>query len=118
MNATGLDSSSTFNRTIPSNATATGVTTIGSLDIRGKLLGATRLAYSGAAPPNTVIYDTRNLTVTLNRQIVTELVTCGLTCTVTPQNIQTAAIDVEFHKAQMFGTEVSGDILIGETTAQ
>ena len=95
-----------------------GTVSFGNLKINGQLIGGAVLRYSGPAAPNTVIYDTPTVTITLNRQIRSGLISCDPGCALTPVRIDVAAVDIELTKAVIRGKRVTGDILIGEQNAQ
>lgn len=94
----------------------TGDASFGSLRLGGALIGKT-LTFSGDAAPNTVLFSSPTVTVTLDRQIVSDLISGGLTKTLTPEGITTQAIDISLRNATLFGKSVSGDIVIGEAAA-
>ena len=94
----------------------TGDASFGSLRLGGALIGKT-LTFSGDAAPNMVLFSSPTVTVTLDRQIVSDLISGGLTKTLTPEGITTQAIDISLRNATLFGKSVSGDIVIGEAAA-
>lgn len=93
-----------------------GDASFGSLTLSGALIGGT-LTFSGNAAPNTVVFSTPTVTVTLDRQIVSNLISCSLVCTPTPTSIMTDAIDISLHDAMVFGRMMSGNIVIGQSFA-
>jgi hypothetical protein len=97
-------------------SSVTGNASFGSLNLSGALLGKT-LTFSGDAAPNTVLFSSPTVTVTLDRQTVSDLISSGLTKTLTPVGITTQAIDISLHDATLFGRSVSGDITIGQASA-
>jgi len=94
----------------------TGGASFGSLNLGGALIGKT-LTFSGDAAPNTVLFSSPTVTVTLDRQTVSDLISNGLTKTLTPEGITTQAIDISLHNATLFGKSVSGDIIVGQASA-
>ncbi|MBV8613354.1 MAG: hypothetical protein JOY66_06220 [Acetobacteraceae bacterium] len=94
----------------------TGDASFGSLSLGGALIGKT-LTFSGDAAPNTVLFSSPTVTITLDRQTVSDLISGGLTKTLTPEGITTQAIDISLHGAALFGKSLSGDIVIGEAAA-
>jgi hypothetical protein len=94
----------------------TGDASFGSLSLGGALIGKA-LTFSGDAAPNTVLFSSPTVTVTLDRQTVSDLISNGLTKTLTPAGIVTQAIDISLHGATLFGKSVSGDIIIGQASA-
>ncbi len=93
-----------------------GDASFGSLKIGGALIGR-ELTFSGGAAANTVLLSTPTVEVTLNKQVPADLISCGRKCTTTPISVTTDAIDINFHNAPLFGHMISGDIVIGETSA-
>lgn len=75
------------------------------------------LTFSGEAAANTVLFSSPTVDVTLDKQTFADLISCGPKCTTTPVSITTDAIDISLHNAPLFGRTVSGDIVIGETSA-
>ncbi len=88
----------------------------GSLSLSGALIGKT-LTFSGDAAPNTVLFSSPIVTVTLDRQTVSDLISNGLDKTITPVGITTQAIDISLHNASLFGRSVSGNVIIGQASA-
>lgn len=118
MSVKELNSSANYNQVFGTQPLASGSTTIGSLVLSGQLVGTSSVKFSGTAAPNTVIYQSPTVTVTLNRQLESAIISCSLVCTFTVVKIDVAAVDVELHDAMIYGHKVSGDILVGEATAQ
>jgi hypothetical protein len=102
----------------PSTRSASGSAKIGSLDILGSALGFAIVHYSGTPAPNTVVYDTATVTITLNKQIEAGVISCGPTCVFTVTSIETEAVDIDLHKAPWHGHKITGDIVIGRATAK
>ena len=119
MDARSALSNANFSQVVGSNSNyANGSVQIGSLNISGALLGGATVKFYGPASANTIVYETPTVKITLNRQILTELITCFEACKITPTKIDVAAVDVELHDAAVGGTKISGHILIGDDTAQ
>ncbi|HEV2365087.1 MAG TPA: hypothetical protein VGS12_12925 [Caulobacteraceae bacterium] len=98
---------------------ATGSAKFGGFTAFGQFLGSTRVSYSGSPPPNTVVYSSPTVTITLNRQLQTGIISCSPDpCTFTPTSIDVAAVDVELNKADFRGAKVSGHILLGDNKAR
>jgi hypothetical protein len=110
--------SANFSQTVPMANFANGSAQVGSLSVSGRLLGAATISYSGQAPANTVVYDSPTVTITVNRQLTSGVVSCSQRCTFSPSKIDVAAVDVELHEAAIGGTKVSGHILISDTIAE
>jgi hypothetical protein len=111
-------SQASFNTVFPSNITATGSASVHNLQIIGSLVGGQTLTYSGSAPPNTVLYDSPTVTITLNRQMEVGLISCSPDCKFTPYSITVTAVAIDLNKADIDGHKVTGEIVIGESTAQ
>lgn len=113
-------SSADFSTVFPSFTSASGTSSVQNLKIFGALVGTSILSYSGSAAPNTVIYDSPTVTITLNKQITEELITCTVPdgCTTKVFGITVAALDISLNKANIDGHKVTGDIVIAQTKAQ
>jgi hypothetical protein len=74
--------------------------------------------HGGTPTPNTVVYDTPTVTITLNKQIESGIIPCGLTCVFTVTSIETDAVDIDLHKAPWHGHKITGDIVIGRASAE
>jgi hypothetical protein len=107
-----------MNIVFPSTRGASGSAKIGSLDIFGSAMGFAAVHYSGAPAPNTVVYDTPTVTITLNKRIESGLISCSPTCVFTVTSIETDAADIDLHKAPWQGHKITGDIVIGRATAE
>jgi hypothetical protein len=116
----GISSQANFNTVFPSLTSATGSSSVRSLKITGSLVGTSPLTYSGSAPPNTVIYDSPTVTITLNKQIKEEVISCTVPggCVTKVYAITVDAVDISLNKADVDGYKVSGDIVVGESQAQ
>jgi hypothetical protein len=119
MNARSALSNANFSQVVGSNSNyANGSVQIGSLTISGALLGGGTVKFYGPAAANTIVYESPTVKITLNRQIVTELISCSTACKITPEKIDVAAVDIELHDAAIGGTKISGHVLVGDNTAQ
>ncbi|HEY2177661.1 MAG TPA: hypothetical protein VGH15_03700 [Caulobacteraceae bacterium] len=111
-------STASFSQVAGGSNYADGSARIGALNVSGQLLGGASVKFAGPAPANKIIYQSPSLTITVNRQIRSETITCAATCQVTPTAIDVAAVDVELHDAMVGGTRISGHILVADDTAQ
>ncbi len=97
--------------------TVSGVAAIGGLTVTGTLVGNKTLKFSGAPIASKVLYQSPTVTVTLNRQFSTGLISCTAGpkggCVYTPYGIRTAALEVTLTNALMGERKVSGTITIG-----
>ena len=114
----GIVSQANFNTIAVGPTTATGSSSVRSLRIIGTLVGTSPLTYSGSAPPNTVIYDSPTVTITLNKQIQSGLISCTPDCVFKVYSITVDAVDISLNKANVDGHKVSGDIVLSESLAQ
>ena len=91
-----------------------------NLKIFGSLVGTSTLTYSGSAAPNTVIYDSPTVTITLNKQITEQVITCTVPggCVTKVYAITVAALDISLNKANIDGHKVTGDIVLGQSEAR
>jgi hypothetical protein len=86
-----------------------------SLTISGALLGGRTLTFSGDALPNTVLYSSATVTITLDKQ--SELLPPAAAGGVIGPTIFTDAIDIQFNGARFFGNSISGHFDIGQSSA-
>ncbi len=93
-----------------------GDASFGSLKIGGALIGKS-LTFSGHAAANTVLFSSATVEVTLDKQTVSDIPSWGAGHTTIPVAITTDAIDIHLHNAPLFGRTVSGEIVVGETSA-
>jgi hypothetical protein len=109
-----------FSTVFPSYTSATGTSSVKNLKIFGSLVGTSTLTYSGSAAPNTVIYDSPTVTITLNKQITAQVITCTEPggCTTKVYSIMVAALDISLNKAMIDGHKVTGDIVVAQAEAQ
>jgi hypothetical protein len=117
----GKNSTSTanFNTIFPNIYSAFGSSSLQNLRIFGSLIGSTVVTYSGNAAPNTVVYDSPTVTITLNKQVESGIISCVPDpCTFKVTSITVAAVDISLNKAMIDGHEVTGDIVIAQAQAQ
>jgi hypothetical protein len=108
-----------------------GDASFGSFSIGGALIGKT-LTFAGDAGANTVLFKSPSVTITLDKQVlsdflppVTPVTPGGPIIPVSgpqpvinlPNRLTTDAIDIQLNNAKIFGTTYSGDITIGQTSA-
>jgi hypothetical protein len=109
------------------HGTLSGAASFGDLTISGGLIGKT-LTFKGDAAANTILFHNSTVTITLDRQILSDFDPPGATApsaaalqpvtpTVLPNRITTDAITISLNKAEVFGQTVSGMITFGETSA-
>jgi len=99
---------------LPDSRSVAGAARIASLTIGGSLIGDPPLVFSGTPRPNTILFSSSAITVTLNQQAVASVDECAPTfCKVVPVGITTKAIDIALTNANLNGQVVSGDIVIG-----
>jgi hypothetical protein len=114
-----IKSQTSFSQVSPNAKSAEGSAQIASLSIWGSAVGNNTLKFSGNAAPNTVIYETPTVTITLNKQVRQVIISCSPPkCSFIVAGMTTDAIDINLNKADWYGRKVSGDIVIGETHAQ
>jgi hypothetical protein len=91
-----------------------------SLTLSGAVIGGAKLHFLGKPKPNTVIYSTANVTITLNKQTKVGIINCTppTTCAFSLLGVTTEAVDVSLNHANWYGHIVSGDIAIGEAHAE
>ena len=118
LTADTIKSTADFTLVVPGTRTAVGSALLGNLVVRGSLVGNQQLRFSGAAGKDTLLYQSPQLTITLNQEIPVGLISCGLVCIFTPSSITTYALDVVLDHADLFGRIVSGEILIGMAHAE
>ncbi len=117
VSASHIDASATYSHVYGADSSfVSSSASFGSLRLGGALIGK-ELTFSGDAAPNTVLFSSPTVIVTLDRQTVADLISGGLNKTSSPAGITTQAIDVSLHNAALFGGSVSGDIIIGQAFA-
>lgn len=118
VNATKTATAATYSKVFPSHVTVTGTTSFGSLSIGGELLGGASISYNGAAPPNTVLFQSDTVTITANQQTIVYTVSCGDVCVLTPTKITVHGLDIALTNAVINGSPVTGEIVLGDASAQ
>ena len=112
--ATGVHSESNSSFVFgPNQGSLTGDASFHSLTITGALVGGKTLTFSGDAAANTVLYSSSTVTITLDEQIL--LLPPAATGGVT--SITTDAIDIRLNDAKFDGHTISGDFVIGQSSA-
>ena len=108
----------------PNRGGVSGDASFGSLTITGALVGGKTLTFSGDAAPNTVLFKSAAVTITLDQQTASDFlppvpVTPGaiIVPPFLPNRITTDALSIQFNNAALPGTTVSGHIGIGESSA-
>lgn len=92
-----------------------GDASFGSLTISGALIGKT-VTFSGTAAADTVLYSSPTVTITLDKQTVSDFLPPSDTG-VDPNRITTDALDIHMNGAHLFGKTISGDIVLGQSSA-
>jgi hypothetical protein len=115
--ATRVQEAANYNFVAPSFTTVSGTSQFNALTITGSLVGGKTLKVTGAEKPNTVLYQSATVTITLNKKIETALISCTPKCVVTPYSVSTAGIDVALNRAKLSGHTVSGNITIAGGSA-
>jgi hypothetical protein len=100
----------------PDRGSLTGEASFGSLTISGALIGKT-LTFAGQAVANTVLYHSSTVTITLDRQVLSDFLPPSAGAAVQPNRITTDAVSIFLHDAPVFGKTISGSITLGETSA-
>jgi hypothetical protein len=99
----------------------TGSASFDGLVVTGSLVDNKTLGFSGAAERDKILFESPNVTVTLNRQIVVGFLLCTpapVHCGFFPDGITTNAVDIKLDRADLDGQIVSGEILLGVADAQ
>ena len=86
-----------------------------SLTITGELVGGKTLTFSGDAAPDTVLYSSPTVTITLDEQRL--LLPPAATGGVIGPMISTDAVDIQFNGAKFLGNTISGHFDIGQSSA-
>ena len=100
----------------PNRGFLSGDASFGSLRIAGALIGKT-LTFSGDAAANTILYKNPSVTITLDKQILSEFLPPSASSPAGPNQITTDALDIHLNNAHLFGRAISGDITLGVTSA-
>jgi hypothetical protein len=93
-----------------------GDASFGSLTIGGSLIGKT-LTFAGGAAANTILYHSSTVTITLDKQTLSDFLPPSTVAPIGPNRITTDAIDISLNNAHLGGQTLSGDIALGETSA-
>lgn len=106
----------------PDQGFLAGDASFGSLTISGSLVGFKTLTFSGDAKANTVLFHSATVTITLDKQTLSDFLPpvasgAGPTPAVLPNRITTDALDIHLNNAPLFGQTITGDIRLGETSA-
>ncbi len=117
LTATGITSSASWSEVFPQRPSVFGAASFSSLRISGSLVGYKTLTFSGNAPKDKVLYNANGVTITLDQQVVNELISCSPLCTATPYGITTDALDIWLHNANIGGHIVSGNFILGQSLA-
>lgn len=129
VSAGGVKSHAGFSDQVPRAGVAVGSASFGSLTVSGSLIGNQVLTFSGPAPKNKILYqsptadpaDVPAIVITLNKEIEKVVIACdggGTGCVAMPVGIVTEALNISLHNANLHGHVVSGDIIVGYTSAQ
>jgi hypothetical protein len=114
--ATGIhsdsDSSFVFG---PNKGFLSGAASFHLLIVSGALVGGDTLTFSGNAAPDTVLYKSSTVTITLDEQ--TLLFPPAATGGIIGPTITTDAIDIRFNQATFAGQTITGDFAIGQSSA-
>ena len=102
----------------PAATTAIATADIHGLTIFGSALGFSAVHYTGSAPPDTIVYDTPTVTITLNKRMEAGIISCSPGCTFRVTSLETVAVDIDLHKAVWNGKKVSGEIAIARASAE
>jgi hypothetical protein len=109
----------------PNKGFLSGDASFGSLTISGALIGKT-LTFAGDASANKVIFENSAVTVTLDKQVLSGFYpptgpasppTGPASIAPAPNRITTDAIDIQLKNAHLFGSTVSGQLDLGQTSA-
>ena len=86
-----------------------------SLTVTGALVDGDTLTFSGDAAPDTVLYKSSTVTITLDEQ--TLLLPPAATGGIVGPSITTDAIDIQFNHAKYGGQTITGNFAIGQSSA-
>ena len=103
VDATDETDSASYSKVFPNFVTITGSASFGSLTIGGSLVGGRTINYSGSPSPNTVLYQSPTVTITVNQQIKVGLISCSPNCEFTPDSLIVHALDISLNNALMLG---------------
>jgi hypothetical protein len=98
----------------PNRGSISGDASFRSLTVSGDLVGGKTLTFSGDAKPDTVLYKSSTVTITLDEQ--TLLLPPAASGVIGP-TITTDAVDIHLNHATFAGQTITGDFRIGESSA-
>ncbi len=82
------------------------------------------MTFSGDAAPDTVLYHSPTVTITLDKQTLSDFLPPSPTTSallpvpaILPNRIATDALSIQLTNAPLLGTSISGNISLGETSA-
>ena len=108
----GSDSSIVFG---PNEGSISGDASFHSLKVTGALVGGDTLTFSGHAAPDTVLYKSSTVTITLDEQ--TLLLPPAASSGIIGPTITTDAIDIQLNHATFAGQTITGNFDIGQSSA-
>jgi hypothetical protein len=117
LSARRIVSTASFTKVVPSRITDLGSAHFGGLTVSGSLVGNRKLAFTGEADKDMVLFQSPTVTITLNQQIQVGLISCSPNCVFTPYSITTDAVDISLDHANIDGRSVSGEIVLGQVRA-
>jgi hypothetical protein len=118
LSADSIKSAADFSLVVPRYTTALGSAAFEHLRVGGSLVGNQMLEFSGSAGKDTILYQSPQLMITLNQEVVVGLISCSAKCIFTPNSITTYAVDIVLDRADLDGRTVSGEILLGAASAE
>jgi hypothetical protein len=128
VSAEGVSSQASFSGVVPLTPTINGSAGFKSLKISGSLVGNQVLTFKGPAAPNTILYQSPTataaevpaVTITLDKQIPEVIISCHVPpgCVTIPAGLTTEALDISLNNVSIYGTVISGDIVVGYDSAQ
>jgi hypothetical protein len=118
VNATNVATSASYSKVFPQTVSVSGSASFGSLSIGGSLLGGESVSYAGTAPANTILFQSATVTITANQQSIAYLISCSLACKLTPTRIIVHGLDIQLTNALINGFPVTGEIVLGDASAQ
>ena len=105
----------------PDRGFVSGDASFQSLSISGSLIGGKTLTFSGDAAPNTVLYHSPTVTITLDQQTLSDFLppspVASGTPPILPNRITTDALNIQLTDAPLLGVPITGHISLGETSA-
>ncbi|HEY1260814.1 MAG TPA: hypothetical protein VGF34_16315 [Stellaceae bacterium] len=117
LSARHIASTASFTKVVPSRVTDLGSARFGGLTISGTLVGNRKLAFTGDADQDTILFQSPTVTITLNQQTQVGLISCSPNCVFTPYSITIDAVDISLDHANIDGHSVSGEIVLGQAHA-